>query len=198
MNDRWTVQLPAQTYFALVAYLEQSGSGADSSEVAAMAIDQWLAQARLRAENTRPGAGRGYQWKNLFLPTGSRLRMSFGGKSHYAAVDGDEIVFEGERVSPAQMANRIAGGIRNAWRDPWIQFPGEKNWKTASLRRRQTQDVDQQIASNTSALVPVPPIVAPDDIHVRRLANILERALAEHGPQYRRRTDHLDAPFKDH
>jgi hypothetical protein len=40
--------------------------------------------------------------------------------------------------------------------------------------------------------------VAPDDVHLKRLANILERALAERGPGYRRRTDHVDVPFDDH
>lgn len=189
MNDRWSVQLPLQTYLALAGYLQESGSGAEPSEVAAIAIDQWIAHARLRAETTRPGAGRGYQWKSLFLPAGTRLRMSFDGKSQYAAVDGDEIVFEGESVSPARMANRIAGGTRNAC---------ERNWKPAGLRRRQAQDVNQQIASHATAFPPLPPPMAPDDIHVRRLANILERALAERGPQYRRRSDHHDAPFEDH
>jgi hypothetical protein len=37
------VQLPPRTCLA-VAYLQESGSGADASEVAATAIDQWLAQ----------------------------------------------------------------------------------------------------------------------------------------------------------
>ena len=96
------------------------------------------------------------------------------------------------------MANRIAGGTRNAWRDIWLQFPGERHWKPAGLRRRQAQDVKQQIASHAPAFAQVAPSLPPDDIHVRRLANILERALAEHGPQYRRRSDHHDAPFDDH
>lgn len=197
MNDRWIVQLPPQTYLALAAYLDESGSGADAGEVAATAIDQWLTQARIRAESARSGAARGYQWKSLFLPAGTRLRMSFAGKSYYAHVDGDEIIFGGESLSPAQIANRIAGGTRNAWRDLWIQFPGERSWKPAGLRRRQAHEVDQHVAAQPSALpLLAPPVV--DDIHVRRLANIIERALAERGPQYRRRSDHLDAPFDDH
>lgn len=198
MNDRWVVQLPPQTYLALAEYLQESGSGADAGEVAATAIDQWLAQTRIRAETARAGVARGYQWKSLFLPAGTRLRMSFAGKSHYAHVEGDEIIFDGESLSPAQIANRIAGGTRNAWRDLWIQFPGERTWKPAGLRRRQAQDIDQQVAAHPLALPLPPPPVAPDDIHVRRLANIIERALAERGPQYRRRSDHLDAPFDDH
>jgi hypothetical protein len=198
MNDRWTVQLPPQTYLALAAYLQESGSGADASAVAAAAIDQWLAQARARAETSHTSAGRGYQWKSLFLPSAARLRMNFDGTCHYAEVKGDEIVFQGESVSPAQMANRIAGGTRNAWRDLWILFPGERHWKLASLRRRQAQDLDKLIASPPAMIPPLVPTVAPDDVHLKRLANILERALAERGPSYRRRSDHLDGHFDDH
>jgi hypothetical protein len=198
MNDRWTLQLPPQTYLALVAYLQESGSGADPDEVAATAIDQWLAQACIRAASAHTSGGRGYQWKNLFLPSATRLRMNFDGKSHYAEVDGDEIMFHGESVSPAQMVNRIAGGTRNAWRDLWILFPGERNWKLASVRRRQAQDIGHQIAAPAAMIPPPVPTLAPDDAHLKRLANMLERALAERGPCYRRRSDHLDAPFDDH
>jgi hypothetical protein len=91
MNDRWTVQLPPQTYLSLAAYLQESGSGADASELAATAIDQWLAQARARAGTAHTNSGRGYQWKRLFLPSATRLRMNFDGKCHYAEVDGDEM-----------------------------------------------------------------------------------------------------------
>jgi hypothetical protein len=198
MNDRWVVQLPPRTYLALAAYLQESGSGADASELAATAIDQWLAGARARAESAHTNAGRGYQWKSLFLPAATRLRMNFNGKFHYAEVDGDEILFQGERVSPAQMANHIAGGTRNAWRDLWILFPGERSWKLASVRRRQAQDIDKQIASPAAVIPPLVPAVAADDVHLKRLANMLERALAERGPCYRRRSDHLDVPFDDH
>lgn len=199
MNDAWTVQLPPRTYLALAAYLQQSGSGADASEVAATAIDQWLAEALTRTETSRAGAGagRGYQWKSLFLPAGTRLRMSFDGKLSYAEVDGDEIMFQGESVSPAQLANRIAGSTRNAWRDLWILFPGERQWKLASVRRRQAQDIDRQIAAPAALFPPFPPPAAPEDVQLKRLANMLERALAERGPHYRRRGDHLDAPFDD-
>jgi hypothetical protein len=192
------VQLPPQTYLALAAYLQESGSGVDASELAATAIDQWLAQARARAENSHTNPGRGYQWKSLFLPSATRLRMNFDGKFHYAEVDGDEIMFQGESVSPAQMANRIAGSTRNAWRDLWILFPGERNWKLASLRRRQAQDIVQQVASPPAMIPPLVPTIGPDDVHLKRLANILERALADRGPCYRRRSDHLDGHFDDH
>jgi hypothetical protein len=67
MNDRWTVQLPPQTY---------------------------------RAEAEHTSAGRAYQWKRLFLPAATKLRMSFGGKCHFTEVDGDEIMLQGESHSP--------------------------------------------------------------------------------------------------
>jgi hypothetical protein len=36
----------------------------------------------------------------MFLPAATKLRMSFGGKCHFAEVGGDEIMFQGKSVSP--------------------------------------------------------------------------------------------------
>jgi hypothetical protein len=78
-----------------------------------MAIEDWIAQQQRKAASSGSSGG-GYQWKGLFLPSGTRLRMWHGGGHHYAEVEGDNIVFEGRRVSPAQMANSVAGNTRNA------------------------------------------------------------------------------------
>lgn len=142
-----------------------------------------------------PSRSRGYQWKALFLPSGSRLRMSCDGKSHYAEVHGDDIVFGGRSVSPAQMVKTVAGGTRNAWRDLWILSPGETVWKPASVRRNQARQIDNAL----SAPQPAPPAAAtpavaaaPAEALLRRLALLLERNLDARQPQYRRRTDTMD------
>lgn len=147
MNARVSLQLPSHAFLALAAYLQESGSGADIEDLAATAIGEWVAQARARASAGGPSHGRGYQWKGLFLPSGSLLRMSCGGESRYAEVHGDEIIFEGRSVSPAQMVNAVGGGTRNAWRDLWIRCPGETAWKLAGVRRRQSQQIDSALAA---------------------------------------------------
>jgi hypothetical protein len=126
MNNRGGVQLPPHTARVLADYLQESGSDANPAELAAIAIEQWLEQARAHAESGRPGHGRGYQWKSVFLPSATGLRMYFDGKFYYAEVEDDDIVFDGRSVSPAQMVNKIAGGTRNAWRELWILCPGEQ------------------------------------------------------------------------
>ena len=49
----------------------------------------------------RPG---GYQWKSLFLPHGTEVRMSTEAGSFYAQVDGDVILHKGKSVSPSTWA----------------------------------------------------------------------------------------------
>ncbi|PWF54672.1 hypothetical protein C7C56_005815 [Massilia glaciei] len=93
---------------------------------------------------------RGYQWKSLFLPESTELRMTCAGQTFYARVEGDEIVYQGRPVSPRQLTLAIAGDGRNAWRDLWIRFPGETKWKTAACLRRALE--------KASAVAPVSPV----------------------------------------
>ncbi|HZV66271.1 MAG TPA: hypothetical protein VFG03_15300 [Telluria sp.] len=82
---------------------------------------------------------RGYQWKCLFLPDGTELRMRFGGEVFYARVLEDAIVYQGQRLSPRQLTIAIAGDGHNAWRELWLLLPGESTWKLACLRRRELE-----------------------------------------------------------
>lgn len=193
MNATVSLQLPSRTFLALAAYLHESGSGAGVEDLAATAIDEWIVQARARGRTGGASQGRGYQWKNLFLPSGSKLRMTCGGASRYAEVEGDEIIFEGRSVSPAQMANAVGGGTRNAWRDLWILCPGETAWRLANTRRRQSQHIDSALAAPRPEPQPEPsgPATAPAEALLRRLALLLERNLEAGKPPYRRRSDAL-------
>jgi hypothetical protein len=193
MNARVSLQLPSRTFLALAAYVQESGSGADVEDLAATAIDEWIVQARARAHTGGPSQGSGYQWKKLFLPSGSKLRMSCAGAARYAEVEGDRIIFEGRSVSPAQMANAVGGGTRNAWRDLWILCPGETAWTLAGVRRRQSRDIDGALAGSRfdPPAEPAVPATAPAEALLRRLALLLEQALDTRKPQYRRRSDAL-------
>lgn len=81
-------------------------------------------------------AERGYQWKCLFLPHSTRLRMHVDGASHEAQVVGDRILYQGRSVSPRGLTIAVAGPGRNAWRDVWVRLPGDTCWKLASVLRR--------------------------------------------------------------
>jgi hypothetical protein len=145
---------------------------------------------------TRAG---GYQWKELFLPEGTELRMSCDGDVHHARVTGDAIFYQGRRVSPRQLTLAIAGDGRNAWRDLSLRLPGEKQFQPASLMRR---NVQAQIRAGVEAGAaarggerrgsPAEVIAAAADAMSEALRTAL--ALVEHSnaqslPKYERRTD---------
>ncbi|UMR31428.1 hypothetical protein MJ904_04115 [Massilia sp. MB5] len=87
-----------------------------------------LAAARL-------ASGRGYFWKALFLPEGTRLRVFMRGGGQ-AEVIGNQLLYDGLPTSPNQFLRLFRGIPRNAWEELCIRFPGEKHWRRAKELRR--------------------------------------------------------------
>ncbi len=81
---------------------------------------------------------RGFQWKELFLPNGTELRITYKGKNYYAKIANEEVVANGQKFTPSHWASAVADGTsRNAWRDIWVRFPGDQNWQCSyELRRK--------------------------------------------------------------
>ena len=135
---RHTIDIPVaiHVFGDLCAYRERSGDGRDLALIAETAIAHWLT---LQAQQPALQAGRrainGFQWKSLFLPSGTLLRTHYQGKSYHAAVDGDDILFEGRNVSPSEFVNAPGGAARNAWQRIWILFPNETKWLLAAALR---------------------------------------------------------------
>ncbi|KQW93659.1 hypothetical protein ASC94_13730 [Massilia sp. Root418] len=77
----------------------------------------------------------GYQWKQVFLPEGTRLRASFGKQPYYATVEGAQIKYGDHAVSPSCFANLHGSGNRNAWKAIWLRFPGSDEWLLADVCR---------------------------------------------------------------
>ena len=77
----------------------------------------------------------GYQWKQVFLPEGTRLRASFGSQPYFATVVGAEIRYEGHTVSPSCFANLHGSGNRNEWKAVWLRLPGSSEWLLADVCR---------------------------------------------------------------
>jgi hypothetical protein len=77
----------------------------------------------------------GYQWKQVFLPAGTRLRASFGRQPYFASVEGGEIQSDGQSISPSSFANLRGSGNRNAWKAVWLRFPGSPQWVLADACR---------------------------------------------------------------
>ncbi len=83
-----------------------------------------------------------YRWGELWLWNGTRIRMNYKGKNHYAFVRDEQIIFEEEAYTPSQLASKIAGGTnRNAWRDLWIMERESKEWVLAYDLRRKAKSI---------------------------------------------------------
>jgi hypothetical protein len=164
MNPANAPPAPTDVLFELTTFLHETGSALSAPQAVALAIRAWLAASGDGVDRTanfhsnapaaypvpysathfakRSGAhptARGYQWKCLFLPDGTDLRMNHDGRTWHAHVIGDAIIHEGRRVSPHQFALAVAGDGRNAWRDVSLRLPGQPHWQRARLLRRQLQ-----------------------------------------------------------
>ncbi|WP_395400476.1 hypothetical protein ACHMW6_23820 [Pseudoduganella sp. UC29_106] len=90
--------------------------------------------AAAEAQPAEP-SGTGYQWKQVFLPDGTRLRASFGGHKYFAKVEGGEIKYGEHAMSPSRFANLQGSGNRNAWKAVWLCLPGSEEWLLADVCR---------------------------------------------------------------
>lgn len=86
-------------------------------------------------------ADAGYQWKQVFLPEGTRLRASFGRAPYHAVVRGGDIRCGEQALSPSAFANLKGSGNRNAWKAVWLLFPGSEQWVLADTCRAQQKAV---------------------------------------------------------
>jgi hypothetical protein len=141
---------PTPVLLELGDFLREINSPLSAGEALTEAVRGWIRDERQRDSLPEPAASpspappaptplRGYQWKCLFLPEGSDLRMTYAHTDYFASVSGGAIVYQGERMSPRQFTQAVAGDGRNAWRDLWVRMPTEKSWTRAQLLRRKLE-----------------------------------------------------------
>ncbi len=131
MKTQISVPVSTEQFLGLVEFLRSNNDPRDPVHVIWDAIDYWQDNASWKPELLSVRENRGYQWKSLFLPEGTQIRMQYKGAYHYAKVEGDDIIFDGKPISPGSMANTITSSSRNAWRDLWILRPQDDEWKLA-------------------------------------------------------------------
>lgn len=131
MKTQISVPVNTQQFLELAKFLSSNGDPRDPVEIVSAAIDYWMENASWKPELLSVNDTRGYQWKNLFLASGTQIRMQYKGAYFYAKVEGDEIIYQDKPISPGSLANTIAGSSRNAWRDLWVKRPDDKEWKLA-------------------------------------------------------------------
>jgi len=130
--------VPPDALRELRQFLSRSNKPLPLADAMRTAINEWIAR---QPDVDQPHCG--YQWKQLFLPSGTQLRLHHRGRNYYAHVEGDQIIFKQRCVSPRGMVLSIAGEGRNAWRDLWLHLPQEGNWINAA-RLRTLQAVQRQ------------------------------------------------------
>jgi hypothetical protein len=135
-----SISVPISTaqFLGLVDFLREQGSNRDPVSAVEVAIDYWIDNASWKQEDLLPEIftkDKGYTWKEVFLPHATSIRMRYKGQYHYCQVDGDEVLFNEQSVSPSEFANKVAGSNRNAWRDLEIRRPGDEEWIPADQLR---------------------------------------------------------------
>jgi hypothetical protein len=183
MNAPRTFLPPTTALRRLADFLYETGNPLTTTEAATLAINDWIAAAKTGCKPPIPA--RGYQWKSLFLPEGTELRMSYHRLHYYARVTGDDLIYDGQPVSPREMALAVAGDGRNAWREMWVRLPGDTAWHPAARLRR------------TGAAQPAPAPVSPVEAisaaascmseTLKAALALVEHANAQALPQYERR-----------
>ncbi|MYM85218.1 hypothetical protein GTP44_25165 [Duganella sp. FT50W] len=177
--------IPPAVYAELLSHLHKKHSTLSPTEAVACALRLWMAQSSASRSPLR-----GYQWKELFLPDTTCLRMTYKDIRFFAKVIDDDIVFRGHPVTPRKMAIDIAGDGRNAWRDLWVLLPDARDWTNAArLRAQIRQRLDQRPLSPAEAMNTTLNAAMLLIRHVdHQSTTIAERRL----PKHRRQSDLLD------
>ena len=133
MNTTICIPIPTELFLEINDFLRERNDPRDPVSGVLDAIDYWLHGLDVKPEVLIKEDGNnklshGYQWKKLFLPHGTELRMKYNNQFFYAKVKGKEIMFDGKSVTPAAMVNSISGTSRSAWRDIWIKRPEDRQW----------------------------------------------------------------------
>lgn len=143
MFKQISVPMPTDVFLQLAKFLEEKGDVRDPVSAVADAVEYWMQNADWKPEllQVPSSDGRGFQWKSVFMPSGTEVRMPYRGDWYYARVEGDQLIYEGAATTPGRLANTITQTSRNAWRDLWIKRPGDSTWHLAdSLRAGAGED----------------------------------------------------------
>ena len=185
-----SVQISSELFLELASYLQDFGDERDPAEVVEGALASWLVVARGEASADHCHIP-GFQWKRLFLPEGTELKMHYRGRHAFARVLGDSVIFEGRPMTPNRFAAEVAGTPRNAWRDLWLRLPGQRYWKNAAFIR--SEQMRGPRPEPIPAFQPHDPVAAPAVMaqSLRNALALIEKAACRRQGKLERRTDIL-------
>jgi hypothetical protein len=138
-----SIPVPTPLFLELVTFLKKEGFTHDPVQVVGDAIEYWMENVSWKKDDMYPEVSRserGYTWKPVFLPHGTKIRMKYKRTMHYAAINGDEFIYQEQSMSPSEFAKHVSGGVpRNAWRDLEIKRPTDEEWTSADFMRTQVK-----------------------------------------------------------
>ena len=141
METQISVPVSTKQFLELAHFLRSKGDQRDPVLAVADAIDYWMQNADWKPELLCQSTGHGFQWKEIFLPDGTEVRMQYKGQYYYASVEDDQLMYQGNSTTPSRLSNTIARSSRNAWRDLWVKRPTDVEWYLANdLRNTDTSD----------------------------------------------------------
>jgi hypothetical protein len=138
MKTQVSIPIDTELFLDLADFLKENGDPRDPVDMVSVAVEYWLQNADMKKGDLlqQPKASsRGFIWKELFLPQGTEIRMTYKGTIYRANVVGDDFVYDGKPTSPGAMVNTVSGTSRNAWRDLWIKRPNDREWISAESLR---------------------------------------------------------------
>jgi hypothetical protein len=127
--------LPSDLLEALGEHTGHFWSDPALEDIVCDAVRAWMKPAPAAGQQPAMASEAGYQWKEVFLPEGTKLRACFGGKPWFAIVEGAEIRYGECPISPSCFANLQGSGNRNAWKAVWLRLPGSEEWLLADICR---------------------------------------------------------------
>lgn len=183
-----SVQISSGLFLELAKYLQEFGDERDPAEIVEAALNSWLSVARGESPEV---IVRGFQWKQLFLPEGTELKMNYRGTHAFAKVVGDAVVYGGRSTTPNRFVAEVAGTARNAWEVLWLRLPGQRYWKNAMFirneqLRRPHPEPEAQFRPLGSAAAPA--VMAQS---LKNALALIEKASTRRHGKMERRTDIL-------
>src|SRR5471032_2959883 len=155
------VFLPGELLVALGEHTGHFWSSPMLEPIICDAVRAWMKPAPAAPKSPAAPSEAGYQWKQLFLPEGTRLRACFGGQPYFAAVEGAQIKYGDQSISPSGFANLHGSGNRNAWQAIWLRLPGNDEWLLADVCRSVRQNAIARLLGDDAHAAGPKPAAAP-------------------------------------
>jgi hypothetical protein len=142
------IPIPTKLFLAVLTRLRETGSDRDPVDAIHHAIEAWLSASAPKHDRSRASEDvrhqdvderDGYWWKLVFLPSGTKVRMTYRGRMAQAEVSSSGINYQGQPLTPSEFTHRVTNTNRNAWRDIELLFPDSESWVSADDLRKDAQ-----------------------------------------------------------